>query len=185
MEMFLVSSNKGKLREFEQILNEENLSEIEIKNIELELEEIQAVEIEEVIKPKAKKAFQKINKPVIVEDTGLFIEELNGLPGALTKLFLERIGNEGICNLITNNRKAMAKTIITYFDGKDYNFFEGKISGCITKCPTTSEGFGWDPIFIPENYENTFAELSPSQKNKISMRKIALEKFKNFIKNSP
>ena len=175
MAIYLATSNKEKLREFEEILG------FNLKQIELDLDEIQAVEVEKVVEHKTKQAFDKIKKPVITEDTGLYFEAWNGLPGALIKLFDETVGYANLCELLGENRKAKAQTIVGYFDGKNYRSFIGEISGKIAPSPKGKTGFGWDIIFIPDGYEKTFAEMKPEEKNKISMRKIALEKFKEFL----
>jgi len=176
MEICFVTSNENKLREFEEILG------FNLKQIELDLDEIQAVEVEKVVEHKTKQAFERIKKPVITEDTGLYFEAWNGLPGALIKWFDKTIGYANLCELLGKNRKAKAQTIVGYFDGKNYRSFIGEISGKIASRPKGNAGFGWDIIFIPDGYKKTFAEMRPEEKNKISMRKIALEKFKEFLR---
>ncbi len=173
--IYLVTSNKDKFREFRQILG------IDLKRADLELEEIQAIEVEKVIMSKTKQAFGKIKEPVICEDSGLYFEEWGGLPGALIKLFEENLGYGKICELLSENRKALAKTVVSYFNGKNYQSFIGKIEGKIAKTPQGKGGFGWDTIFIPKGFENTFAQMSLEQKNEISMRRIAAEKLKKFL----
>jgi XTP/dITP diphosphohydrolase len=172
--IYFVTSNKNKLREFEEILG------FSINNIALDLDEIQAIEVEKVVKHKVKQAFEKVKKPVIAEDTGLYIESLNGLPGALGKFFDKTIGYSRLCKLVHGNRKALAKTVIGYFDGLKYRDFVGKIEGSIAKEAKGDNNFGWDIIFIPKGFNITLAQMSSEEKNKISMRKIALEKFKEF-----
>ncbi len=173
--LYFITGNKNKLREFEEILG------FKLKNLNLDLDEIQAIEVEKVIEHKAREAFKKIKKPLIVEDTGLYFEAWNGMPGALSKLFDEAIGYNNLCKLLKNNRKAKAKTVIGYFDGRNYRNFVGEISGAIAMAPRGRTNFGWDAIFIPLGHKKTFAQMKPIQKNKISMRKIALEKFRKFI----
>ncbi|PIP24017.1 MAG: hypothetical protein COX90_01025 [Candidatus Nealsonbacteria bacterium CG_4_10_14_0_2_um_filter_38_17] len=172
-----VTANKNKVREFEEILG------FSINNIALDLDEIQAVEVEKVVEHKVKQAFEKLKKQVIVEDTGLYIESLKGLPGALAKLFDKTIGYGELCKLVLDNRKALAKTVIGYFDGVEYRNFIGEIEGLIAKEAKGDNNFGWDIIFIPKGFNITFAQMSPEEKHKISMRKIALEKFKEFLRH--
>ncbi|MDD3032754.1 MAG: RdgB/HAM1 family non-canonical purine NTP pyrophosphatase [Candidatus Pacebacteria bacterium] len=175
--MLLITGNKNKVKEFEEILG------FKIKSLSLDLEEIQEVDIEKVSEYKARKAYEKTKEPIIVEDIGLFFDELNGLPGALIKWFEKRLSYEEICNLIKKNRKATAKICITYFNGKKIKQFIGEIKGTISDKPRGENGFGWDCIFIPKGSEKTFAEMKKEEKNNISMRKIALEKMKscNFV----
>lgn len=119
----------------------------------------------------------------IVEDTSLYFDYLNGLPGPLIKWFLEKLGDKKLFELAKKlgNRKAFARTMIGYINKEgETKFFEGKIKGEIVS-PKGSEGFGWDKIFIPYGYKKTFAQMSVEEKNKISMRKIALRKFAKYI----
>lgn len=176
VEIYFVTSNKNKLKEFEGIL------EFKLKRINLELEEIQVVDVRKVTEYKTKQAFGRIKKPVICEDTGLYFKEWGGLPGALTKLFGERMGYNKLCKMLGKSKLATAQTVIGFFDGKSYKSFIGEIEGKIAKTPKGRNGFGWDTIFIPNGHKKTFAQMDFKEKNKVSMRKIALEKFKKFLK---
>ena len=88
--MFFVTANKNKLRGFEEILG------MKLEQIEIDLEEIQDIEVEKVVEHKALEAYEKVGKPVIVEDTGLYIEAWKGFPGALAKWVDKTIGFENI-----------------------------------------------------------------------------------------
>jgi len=173
------TGNKNKLQEVNNIL------ESPLEQIEIDLDEIQATEVEDVVKKKAEEAFKQTGKPVLVEDTGLYFEALNGFPGALIKWLLDSIGNEGIVNLLSTkeNRKAYAKTVFGYFNGKETHLFVGKLEGVIPTKIQGDNGFGWDPLFIPEGSDKSFAEMSSGEKNKISMRKMALKQL-NLQKES-
>lgn len=177
MVIYLITSNKNKAKEFEKILG------FKFERINLDLDEIQAVEVEKVVEHKTKQAFKIIKKPVITEDTGLCFEDWNSLPGALVKWFEKTVGYQNLCKLLQKNRNAIARTVIGYFDGKNYKNFVGEISGAIASKPIGENGFGWDSIFIPGKYNQTFAQMSDREKNEISMRKIALEKLKEFLNN--
>ncbi|MFP4116710.1 MAG: RdgB/HAM1 family non-canonical purine NTP pyrophosphatase [Candidatus Aenigmatarchaeota archaeon] len=172
--LIFLTSNEDKFREVENILDRE------LERRDVELEEIQAVEIEEVIKHKLRQAYELLNEPVLVEDTGLFIHAWNRLPGALTKFFLKKLSSEKICGMVDENRKASAETYVGYKDGEDTRIFKGTVKGRITEEPR-GEGFGWDPIFQPEGYERTFGEMPQEEKNQISMRKKALEKLNQYL----
>ena len=180
--MYFVTSNKNKVREFEGILG------MKLEQIEVDLEEIQEIEVERVVEHKALEAYEKTGKPVMVEDTGLYIEAWNGFPGALAKWVGKTIGFENIPNMLTVrtsdvlNMKAYAKTIVGYYDGNHLKFFEGKIKGTIPTEARGESGFGWDQIFIPEGHEKTFAEMSAEEKNAVSMRRLALEKLGIVLK---
>ena len=179
MKLYFVTSNDNKLREAEQILGKK------IEKIDLDIDEIQTIDVEEVVKDKAHKAYDVVKKPVFVEDTGLYFTGMKGFPGALIKWLLKSVGTEGICKAVDGfDRKAVAKASICLYDGKKYNIFTGEVKGSITKKPIGSSNFGWDPVFQPEGYDKTFAEMPAEEKNRISHRKLAFMKMKNFLGES-
>ena len=120
---------------------------------------------------------------IIVEDNGLYIESLNGLPGPLIKWFMKSLDNDGLYKITESfdNKKAEAKVIIgvSFEDGK-VDFFDGSIEGTIVS-PRGENGFGWDKIFMPNGFDKTFAEMKPEEKNEISMRKVAFQKLKDYL----
>lgn len=175
---FFATKNDNKLREVNNILG------YNLEQISLELFEPQNIKVEEVVKEKAKDAFQKSGKIVLVDDTSLEIAAWNKLPGALIKWFLNTVDNDGILKMLATeeNRKAVAKTAVGFFNGEKSHIFVGEISGTIAKTVRGTEGFGFDAIFIPDGYEESFAEMSEIEKNEISMRKLALEKMRDGLK---
>lgn len=175
--MIFITGNENKLREAIQILGVEMVS----KNIDIK--EIQDVDLEEVIRDKIRNAYKLIKKPVMVEDTGLFLNALNGFPGALIKQLLGRVGREGIVKLLKgfDDKSVVAKCAVGFTkDGKDLKVFIGEAEGLIVS-PRGESGFGWDPIFQPKGYEKTFAEMNSEEKNAISHRYKALKKFKWYL----
>jgi len=174
---FFATKNENKLREVNEILGRT------LEHVSVELFEPQSVDVEEVVREKAKDAFRKTGTVVLVEDTGLAFAAWNGLPGALIKWFLEAVGNEGILKMLVGetNRKAVAKTAVGFFDGTQSRVFVGEISGTIPEAVRGTSNFGWDPIFIPDGYQKSFAEMTPAEKNAISMRKLALERMKTEL----
>lgn len=175
---FFATKNENKLREVNEILGRS------LEQISVELFESQGVKVEDVVREKAEDAFHKTGKFVLVEDTSLEFVAWNGLPGALIKWFLETVGNEGIIKMLAGetNRKAVAKTAVGFFDGVQARVFVGEISGTIPETVRGTGGFGWDPIFVPDGYEKSFAEMTSAEKNSISMRKLALERMKMELK---
>ncbi len=178
MELYLVTGNKDKLREAKQILGEQ------IKNIDIDLEEIQELDSDKVSEHKAKLAYEKIKKPLITWENALYLNCLNDFPGPLIKWFWKTVTLKKICELanLYNNHKIYTKTTLTYYDGKTLKHFYGILEGTIPKEPKGTNGFAWDPIFIPQGQTKTFAEMTPEEKNKISMHKIAFEMLKNYLK---
>ncbi|MCK9393728.1 MAG: non-canonical purine NTP pyrophosphatase [Candidatus Paceibacterota bacterium] len=173
--MYFVTSNDNKLKEYQDILG------IQLKQIKLELPEIQSISVEDVSREKVLAAYKTLNHPVFVEDTGLFFEDMGGLPGALVRSFLENLSLDKICNLLGENRKAIAKVCLACsLDGKSVEFFIGETLGLITKNPKGTNGFGWDAIFIPNGEVRTFAEMEGREKNNY-MRLSAAIQFKKYL----
>jgi inosine triphosphate pyrophosphatase len=171
--IYFLTGNQSKLAEARAILGE-------VESLDIDLPEIQEIDAQAVIKQKLIEGLKHKNGELIVEDTSLYLDALNGLPGPLIKWFLKTIGNSGlydIANKLGNNR-AQAKTIIGYAKSLDeILFFEGVIKGEIVS-PRGDNGFGWDAIFKPDGYTKTFAQMTVEEKNAISMRRIAFERLK-------
>ncbi|MEM4347821.1 MAG: XTP/dITP diphosphatase [Candidatus Altiarchaeota archaeon] len=151
---------------------------IRFVQLEVGYPEIRDENVENVAKAGAKFVFEKIKKPVVVEDTGLYIKALNGFPGSYSKFVFQKIGNKGILRLLEGEKDRSAEFIssVGYFDGKNLRTFTGISNGKILEEEKGIAGFGYDPIFLPEGQEKTFAQ-DYSLKKKISHRKIAFEKF--------
>lgn len=171
-DLFFATSNNNKFQEAKKILEDFGIN---LGFFKCKLEEIQSNSLKEIAKHKALQAFQKCQKPIIIEDDGLFIDTLNGFPGPYSSYVFKTIGNKGILQLLKQNRKAKFVSIISFYDKQNHKSFESKIDGMISK---SIIGFGWgyDPIFIPSKSIKTFAQ----SKNKISHRFKALRKFSNW-----
>lgn len=178
----LATGNKNKAREFEQILAQ-LLSETGVNiNIEAQpipnLPEFQSTWIYEVAGPKAVAAYNHSGKPVLVEDTGLYIPHYkNSYPGALYKFLEQGPGNEGLLKmmekLVGDERIAIATTIIAYHDGQRTYMFKGELPGVIAQEERGKNGFGYDTILEVDG--RTLAEMTPGEKNAISMRRLSLQ----------
>jgi XTP/dITP diphosphohydrolase len=170
-----ITSSANKLAEVERILGRP------LTQASLPLEEIQAIDLEPVVRHKAHQAYARLGRPVLVEDTGLAFTAWNGLPGALIKWFLTALGPNGICKLLCDetNRAATATTLFGYDNGMEYCVFAGTVSGVIAETPRGTNGFGWDAIFQPLGSDRTFAEMAPEEKDRFSMRRLALEQLRN------
>ena len=173
-DLFFVSSNNHKYLEAKNILDTFG---IKLGFFKLNLEEIQSNSLHEIALKKAKDAYSKFRKPVIIEDDGLFIDSLRGFPGPYSSYVFKTVGNKGILNLLKNNRKAKFVSIITYCDKTISKSFDAKLDGTISKSQK-GKGWGYDPIFIPHNLKKTFAEIN--NKNELSHRFKALKKFSNW-----
>jgi non-canonical purine NTP pyrophosphatase (RdgB/HAM1 family) len=169
-----VTQSTSKLAEAERITGRS------LEHYRVGLPEIQAVEVEDVVLFKARTAYAELGKPVMIEDTGLFIDAWNGLPGALIKWFVERMGEPGICRMMQDfsNRRARAKTVVATYDGRiEPTIFVGVVEGEISLAPAGTGGFGWDKIFIPIGAKKTFGEMTGQEKDRYSMRRQAFKKM--------
>lgn len=175
--IIFATTNKNKIREAQEILG------VKINGIELDIDEIQSLEPEKVIRKKAYDAYKIYKKPVLVEDTSLFFKAWKNLPGVFIDYFLKSVGIKGLIKMLSakKNRGAVAITYLAIFNGKKYIVLEGKVRGKIAMEPRGKNGFGWDPIFIPDKFFKTFAEMDSTEKNKISMRKKAFVKLRKKI----
>ena len=140
---------------------------------------------------KATFGFETYGKPCFSDDSGLEVEALNNAPGVYSARYAGEPKSDvrNMDKLLEalngiENRKACFKTVLAYIDsnGKAH-YFEGKIEGVITDEKRGNQGFGYDPIFIPNGFDKTFAELSLEEKGKISHRALAVEKFIEHLKN--
>ncbi|MCL4381092.1 MAG: non-canonical purine NTP pyrophosphatase [Candidatus Marsarchaeota archaeon] len=176
-QIYVVTSNKGKLKELTALLG------IRLTVADIDLPEIQSLSVKEVAIDKAMRAYAKIGKPVLVEDTGLYIDSFNGFPGALIKWVYNAVGNDGICGMMKNakTRRAYAETCICMYDGLKLKVFISRLSGIVAEFPRGNKDFGWGPIFQPNGHKETFGEMDRKIKNSISMRAKALMKLKKYI----
>ncbi len=168
------STNQNKYFEVQLILSTQNIS---VDFAQTCLVEVQSDSLEEIARQKAKTAFAKLGRPVIVEDDGLFIDSLAGFPGQYSSFVFKTIGNDGILKLLAGSAKRSAyfRSLIAFYNGKTLSISEGRVDGRISD-RITEGGWGYDPIFMPVGTNLTFAQLKKS-KNEYSHRKRALEKF--------
>jgi len=134
---------------------------------------------------------EKFGLDCFADDTGLEIEELGGEPGVYSARYAGEDNNSDnnmrkVLFLLENktNRKASFRTVIALILGEKTLYFSGEIKGDITLHPQGESGFGYDPIFVPEGYQLSFAQLSAGEKNKISHRALAVNKLINFLKHN-
>ncbi|HZS74196.1 MAG TPA: non-canonical purine NTP pyrophosphatase [Candidatus Nitrosotalea sp.] len=177
-DVFFVSSNKHKFEEVEKIVSKFGLK---LGLLKLPLQEIQADDLEDIAKHKALHAFSLCSKPVIVEDAGLFIKSLHGFPGPFSSYVFDTIGNDGILKLLDVKRDAIFKSVIAYCERSGVvHLFGASVSGTISRKKYGTK-WGFDPIFIPRGKNKPYSKLA--EKNQISHRYLALEKFSNWYLN--
>lgn len=182
-EIFFVSQNKNKLKEVVSFFEAAEPTVVSVTPYQLKIQELQSQNLEEIAEDKARKAFAQIRRPLFVEHTGLYIKNFGDLPGGLTQIVWDNLKAKKFCEYFGNNgdTAAAAKTVIAYCDGKKIKLFTGVIEGKIAGSPSQDEAeFEWDCVFIPDNYQQTFAQLK-EEKQKISMRIKALTDFRNYL----
>ena len=190
MNLIFATSNSNKLKEIKNLLPKEIcINDLNSLNFFEEIPENEN-SIEKNAEFKANFIHSKYNINVFADDTGLEVEVLNGEPGVYSARYAgeECDSNKNMEKLLKKlinkkNRKARFKTVIALVLNNKLHHFEGIVNGTIAHSKKGDKGFGYDPIFVPEGYKKSFAELSLNEKNEISHRSIAVKKLINFIKN--
>ena len=173
-DLFFVSSNADKYREVQAILDSLG---IHVGHVRHSLEEIQSHSLEKIAEKKARDAFDLFRIPVIVEDAGLFVQDLGGFPGPFSSYVFQTIGNRGILQLMRQNRNAMFVSVVAFCSEGVLKTFGARLSGRISRTQK-GKGWGYDPIFIAGGEAKTFAQLD--DKDTLSHRFRALKKFSRW-----
>ncbi len=173
----MVTSNANKAAEVAAYFG----GRLEVAHVALDVPEHRSDDVGEIAREKARYAYGMLNTPLIVDDTGFFIDALKGFPGPYAAYVLNAIGNGGILRLMegVEDRSARFITGIAYADDKGIRVFTGTIEGRVTTRPRGGEGFGYDPIF--EVGTKTLAEISLAEKSRISHRARALFAFHDWF----
>lgn len=181
-----ISSNEMKIKEVKALLGDKTTFPYQLECKNFELLEPQATPVE-ISRAKCAQAAQFVDGPVIVEDTSLHFNGMNGMPGPFVKFFYESMGNVGLAKMLDSfeDRSAYAQCVVsfTYGVGQEIKTFVGVAEGTIIKNPTEgmSKGFGWDPIFIPSGFDRPFGQMELEQKNQLSHRFKAFRELKGFL----
>jgi inosine triphosphate pyrophosphatase len=174
-----VTGNAKKLAEVQRIVGDD----LPLVSQGLDLPELQG-EPEEVASVKAKEAFSRIGTPVLVEDTSLCFNAMQGLPGVYIKWFLDKLGHDGLNQMLVGfeDKTAYAQCIFAYCDESgETKVFVGQTHGKIVPARGDNK-FGWDPIFEPDESNGlTYAEMTMDAKNAISHRGRSLQKVREFF----
>lgn len=172
-----ITGNEGKAKYLSDYFH------LPVERIKIDLPEIQSLDLKTIVEDKAKRAFEIVRKPVLVEDASLVFRALDNLPGPLIKWFFESIGTEGMCNLLDKyqDKRALAEVQFAIADKDGVHIFSGAIEGVISEKPRGEAGFGWDSIFVPEGRDKTRAEMTDFERHETSMRRLALEKMKKYL----
>ena len=190
-QLILATHNNHKAREFQNILPQYSVKTLADLGHDEEIEET-AKDLEGNSLLKAKTIFKRYGYVVISDDSGLEVNALNGAPGVYSSRYAgeprnDQRNTEKLLYKLqgASNRKAQFRTVITLMSPGNSFQFEGIVSGTIAESPRGEAGFGYDPVFVPKGYQQTFAELPADLKNKISHRANAIEKLLHFLNERP
>ncbi|MFB6147946.1 MAG: non-canonical purine NTP pyrophosphatase [Candidatus Nanohaloarchaea archaeon] len=182
--VLFATGNRGKVEEMQPLFGEKGY---ELEQVQVDIEEIDALDVETVAKRKAEDSFEEIDgdEPVIVEDTGFFVEPLGGFPGAKAAFFDRTVGAEGLLKLLEgeSDRTAYFRTAIAFHDGSSTRVFSASVDGQVPGEPRGEPHphLPYDSLFVPWDGDgSTFAER-PELKEEISHREKATRKFLDWL----
>ena len=184
MEIFFATNNMNKVREAEVILRDFG---IRVVPVNVKKIEIQHDSLEEIARYAARIAYAELGKPVVVEDSGLFIDSLNGFPGPYSSYVYRTIGLRGVLKLLEDYREIELRrarfvaVVALALSESDIKVFRGVAEGFIAFEMRGSKGFGYDPIFIPMGSAKTFAEMDPEEKGLYSHRGKAFRELGEWL----
>ena len=190
-QLILATHSDHKAKEFRDILPQYSVQTLADLGHDDEIKET-AISLEGNSFIKAETVFKRYGHVVISDDSGLEVDALNGAPGVYSARYAgeprnDQRNTEKLLDELqgASNRKAQFRTVITLMNAENSFQFEGIVKGTIAKSPLGEAGFGYDPVFIPEGVQQTFAELAANEKNKISHRANAIEKLLHFLNEHP
>lgn len=176
MDLIYATTNKHKLAGAKQALTGTNINLIAPDGVLPDVPEIQSNDQAVVSVDKALKYYELLKRPLVVMDSGLFIDELNGFPGVYTKYALDTIGIDRIIQLLGAGARAYTQRTITYFDGNKPQTSTLKLHGALLKEPRGSNGRNYDKYFSPDDKNKTLAEMTNEEKVELTAeawRKLA------------
>ncbi len=188
--IIFASGNNGKVQEVRYIMSDLNLQILSLSDIDFtgNIEETGST-FEENARIKAVEIFKRYMLPTIADDSGLVVDQINGEPGIYSARYsgqdaTDKKNNQKLIEKLKNfNKPHNAKFVCAavFYNGKNFSTALGEVNGEIIYEERGTNGFGYDPIFIPNGFKKTMAELEPSIKNKISHRYNAFSKLKNIL----
>lgn len=166
MKLYFVTVNNFKATEVASYLRG---TDIELQVIQHQIQEILNIDLSVIVEDKVLKAYRHLGRPCVVEHGGLLLDALNGLPGGLSKVVWDTVGDK-ICGFLRkeDSRAATAQSVIGYCDGRRLYEYVGETRGTIANRARGSYKFQWDPIFIPDGQDRTYAEMGFPEKGQYS-----------------
>lgn len=183
MRLYFATSNPGKVDDVRTLLTG---TDIAVEQLDVEMTEPSVDDLETIARAKVKQAWEATQNNdafIMADDSGLFVDVLNGFPGPQTAFFDEKVGKEKLLNLFDEDdpRDAAFRTAIACYDpeSRDVRTFTGACRGTIVP-PRGEGGFGYDPMFLPDGHEKTFAE-DMDHKQQVSHRKEAMAQLREWL----
>ncbi|MFH0834793.1 MAG: non-canonical purine NTP pyrophosphatase [Candidatus Micrarchaeota archaeon] len=180
--VLFVTGNKGKAEEVRKLL-----APLSVAVEEAELDEIKSLSHEAALKSKALHAFALFKKPLLVEDTCLFLDAFPNFPGTYSKFMARTIGLEGMLRLLEGKKRGAAfVTLVAFVNEGGMRVFKGECRGEITKkiIPPVPEGLAYDAVFVPTGEKRTFSKMTKEEKARFSHRAKAFESFRKWYVDS-
>lgn len=190
MQLVFATNNNHKINEIQKLLKGSNIELLSLRDIDCD-EELPETgnTLQANAQQKAMHIYEKYGMNCFADDTGLLVDALNGEPGVYSARYagMQRNADDNMRKLILElrgkeNRNAHFSTVIALVINGECTFFEGSVEGTILSEMKGSEGFGYDPIFLPNGYEHTFAQMSAEEKNQLSHRGKAVRKLAEYLK---
>jgi XTP/dITP diphosphohydrolase len=183
MELYFATANNGKVADAQAILSDADVTvkQLDVETVEPCLDDLEPIAIAKV--EQAVEKSQLLGSSVMADDSGLFVESLNGFPGANTAFFDRKVGKQQLLNLVDPGATAAFQAAIALYNPEtgDTVTFTGRVDGNIVE-PRGNGGFGYDPLFLPDGHEKTFAE-DTDYKHQVSHRNEALQRLKQWLQN--
>jgi len=188
-EIIFASKNKGKIREVLDILDGNKIKLVSLLGLDIPDIIESGTTFEANAKIKAEIIYDSFRLPTIADDSGLAVEQLHDSPGVYSARYAGELAtddenNDKLLRALANfdePHKAKYVCAAVYFDGKNFSSARGEVHGKIIMKRKGTNGFGYDPYFVPDGFNKTMAELSLEEKNKISHRAIAFNELKKMI----
>ncbi len=179
MRATFITGNAKKAEYLEKLLG------VEIDHHKVDVEEIQSLDPREVIEHKVRAAYEILKRPVLVDDVSVDFIAFGRLPGTFIRHFLDELGLEKICRLLDpfDDRSVVARGTMAYYDGENVKIFQSQLAGTVPEHPRGPEDFGFDPIFIPDGYTETRAEMNEADDHKTYLQIKPIKEVASFLKS--
>lgn len=179
MKVLFLSSNKEKREEVLRILTSPLIT---VEPVNEKIAEMQDKDMVKIAEDKAIRGFKKVWRPVLVEQTGVLLKGFGDLPGGFTQIFWDSLEAEQFSRFFSapDSGIAVARSVFAYCDGRQIKIFEEETPGRIVDTPRGDTSSGWDCVFQPDGYTQTFAEMR-GEKDRCSMRRLALKAVRQYL----